>query len=294
MSSLAKWLDPTLIQSLNHLVLSGRGVAQGLTAGAHRSSAKGLSLEFRQHRAYVSGDEPRRIDWRVMARSDRVFVKEYDAETNLRAMILLDASGSMGYGQPRTKFHYAARLAAALAYLALAQQERIGLAIAGGTDPDYIPPTSAATQLTRVIHALSKVRPIGPTSLDSGMTRLAERMGRRSLIIIVTDAFASVARLKTPLSRLAFGRHEVMLVRVLHPDELAFPFDHWTTFHGLEQEPAVAVDLAASKSRYSTNFRKHDLELQSLCRRLKVAQLSVTTSRPLLEAVRAVVHRRDS
>src|SRR5437667_4624944 len=132
--SLAKFLDPNLLQRLNHLSLSARRVVEGTTTGLHRSPLKGASIEFRQHRSYVPGDEPRHLDWRVLGRTDRTYVKEYDEETNLRCALLIDGSGSMAYAgaaqsRSESKFDYAAKLAAALAYLMLSQTESVGIAV---------------------------------------------------------------------------------------------------------------------------------------------------------------------
>src|SRR5580692_5755783 len=130
MSFVSRYLEPALVEKLNHLQLSARRVVEGSTSGLHRSPFKGSSVEFRQHRFYVPGDEPRRLDWRVLGRTDRHYIKEYDEETNLRCMLMLDCSGSMGYaGDGVAKFDYAARIVASLAYLMLANAEHVGLAI---------------------------------------------------------------------------------------------------------------------------------------------------------------------
>ena len=294
MSALAHWLDPSLIESLNQLTLGTRRVAQGLTTGTHRSPLKGSSLEFRQHRAYTPGDEPRRIDWRVLARSDRIFVKEYDAETNLRAMLVLDASGSMAYGLPQSKFNYAGRLMAALAYLMLARSERVGLAVASQSSPVYIPPASSATQLSRVADVLSQTAPAAANSLETALDQTTDRIGKRSLVVVLSDFFVPIDRLQLPLSRLAFARHEVVLLRVLHPNEVTFPFNRWTTFQGLENEPSMTLDLSATRHRYLAQFAAHEKALRSICLRLQANLLTLQTDRPLMESIRAVIHRRSA
>src|SRR5688500_8506359 len=141
MNLVSRYLDPALIQRLNALQLSARRVVEGQTIGQHRSPLKGASIEFRQHRAYVPGDEPRRLDWRVLGRTDRPYVKEYDEDTNLRCVLMLDCSGSMAYGGKHgTKFDYACKLAASLAYLMLGQTESVGLALFRGRVEQWLSP----------------------------------------------------------------------------------------------------------------------------------------------------------
>src|SRR5215212_2492871 len=160
MSLVSRYLEPSLIERLNALQLSARRVVEGQTIGQHRSPVRGASIEFRQHRAYVPGDEPRRLDWRVLARTDRPYVREYDEETNLRCTILLDRSGSMAYrggGSKRVrKFDYAAKIAASLAYLMLGQTESVGLATFGTKMEAWVPPHNAGGQLARIIDVLER------------------------------------------------------------------------------------------------------------------------------------------
>src|SRR5258708_3658718 len=165
MSLISRYLDPVLIERLNYLQLSARRVVAGSTIGQHKSAVKGASIEFRQHRPYVSGDEPRRIDWRVLGRTDRPYVKEYDEETNLRCMILLDASGSMAYARRSgAKFDYAATAVAALAYLMLGQTESVGVALFRKRIDPWLAPKSGTAQLARVIDVIERTAPRGPAS----------------------------------------------------------------------------------------------------------------------------------
>src|SRR4051812_7691019 len=151
MSFVTRYLDPALVERLNHLQVSARSVVEGSITGAHRSPLKGASVEFRQHRFYTPGDEPRRLDWRVLARTDRPYIKEYDEETNLRAAILLDASGSMSYGgKGESKYEYSAKLVAALSYLMLGQTESVGLGLIGQRLADWVAPRAGSAQLSRV------------------------------------------------------------------------------------------------------------------------------------------------
>src|SRR5262245_60886472 len=165
MSLVTRMLEPAVVERLGGLQLSARRVVEGATSGLHRSPLKGASVEFRQHRAYVPGDEPRRLDWRLLGRTNRPYVKEYDEETNLRCAIALDCSGSMlycGTGAVAQKFHYAATLAASLAYLMLARTESVGLALVAQRLQQWIPPNARSQQLPRLLEELERAAPAGP------------------------------------------------------------------------------------------------------------------------------------
>src|SRR5687767_845744 len=170
MSHVSRFLEPTLIEHLNQMRLGAASVVQGGTVGLHRSPVRGASVEFRQHRFYVPGDEPRRLDWRVLARTDRPYVKEYDEETNLRSVLMLDVSASMAYGEgTESKFEFASRLAAALAYLMLGQTESVGVAVCGRGVEHWLAPHAGPTQLSRVLEKLEQAAPAGPSGFDKAM-----------------------------------------------------------------------------------------------------------------------------
>src|SRR5580692_5316092 len=160
MSFVTRYLEPALVERLNHLQLSARSVVEGSITGQHRSPVKGASVEFRQHRFYSPGDDPKHLDWRVLARTDRPYIKEYDEETNLRCLLMLDTSGSMAYGRKSgRKFDYAAKVIAALAYLMLGQAESVGLALCGPKLEHWLAPRAGSGQLSRVIDALERASP---------------------------------------------------------------------------------------------------------------------------------------
>ncbi len=291
MHVLGRLLDPQLVESLNHLALGARRVVEGNTIGLHRSPIKGASVEFRQHRLYVPGDEPRRIDWRVLARSDRAFVKEFEEETNLRATLFLDASGSMSYGKP-SKFNYAVRLIAGLSYLMLAQTEAAGLAIASENSQDYLAPAAATTQLARIVDLLERTKPQAATVLDRTLLRTADRMDRRSLVIVVSDFLMPLESLRKGIARLNHDRHELVLVRLLHPDEISFPFQSWARFKGFEGELPRLIEGPQVRRRYLENFKAHEDQLKQMCRAIKADLLTCPINQPLLETVMAIIRRR--
>jgi uncharacterized protein (DUF58 family) len=238
MPHVSRLLEPAVVERLNQLSLSARRVVEGNTAGLHRSPLKGASIEFRQHRAYAPGDDPRRLDWRVLGRTDRPYIKEYDEETNLRCIIMLDRSGSMAYGgRGSSKFDYASRLVASLAYLMLARTESVGLAVHGQSVEQWLAPHAASTQLSHVIDVLERVAPKGPSEPQRAMRDVADRLGRRALVMIVSDFLAPVAAIRSGLARLHHDRHELILLQVLDADEELFPFRSVSRFRGLERLP---------------------------------------------------------
>jgi uncharacterized protein (DUF58 family) len=295
MSLVSRFLDPQLVERLNHLQLSARRVVEGSITGLHRSAVKGASVEFRQHRFYTPGDEPRRLDWRVLGRTDRPYIKEYDEETNLRCALVLDCSGSMAYGRAGPaggKFDYAARLLASLAYLMLGQSESVGMAACGMRLQQWLAPRSGSPQLARIIDTLEKAGPGGPANLGGCMQEVADRLGRRSLVIVVTDALAPVATLRPGLARLRHDRHETIVLRVLDSDEVEFPFGAWSRFRGLEGERPMLCEPAVMRRTYLDQFHRHRHELETTCRILGAEFHAFVTNKPLLESITSFLSRR--
>jgi uncharacterized protein (DUF58 family) len=293
MSLVTRYLEPALVEKLNHLQLSARSVVEGSIIGQHRSPVKGASVEFRQHRAYVAGDEPRRLDWRIFGRTDRPYIKEYDEETNLRCVLLLDCSGSMAYsGRSGAKHEYASKLVAALAYLMLAQTESVGLGLSGAKLEQWLAPRAGTNQLARVIDVLERSTARGAGALASSMQQAADRLGRRSLVIAISDCFAPVSALREGLARLRHDRHETILLQVLDRNEMEFPFKKWLRFRGLEGERPVLLEPAFVRRRYLDNFRAHRRGLEEACRGVGAEFYSFVTDKPLIDSVTAFLQRR--
>ena len=295
MSFVTRYLEPALVERLNHLQLSARSVVEGSITGQHRSPVKGASVEFRQHRFYSPGDEPRRLDWRVLARTDRPYIKEYDEETNLRCVLLLDSSGSMAYGgKAGSKFDYGAKLVASLAYLMLGQTESVGVALCAAEIEQWIAPKAGTAQLSRVIDCLERTAPKGQARLDRGMQQIAERLGKRSLVIAITDGFSPIAKLRQGLARLRHDRHETIVLQILDSDEVEFPFRTWSRFRGMEGERAQLCEPALVRKTYLDNFRRHKQELHEMCRMLGVEFYSFVSEKPLIDNLRYFLQRRAS
>jgi uncharacterized protein (DUF58 family) len=294
MPLVSRYLDAALVEQLNQMQLAARSVVEGSAVGLHRSQMKGASVEFRQHRAYVAGDEPRRLDWRVLARTNRPFVKEYDEETNLRCLLMLDCSGSMAYGpDPATrKSDYAARLIAALSYLMLATTESVGVALVGLKLQQWLAPRSGSLQLSRVIDTLEHCTVSGPAMIVPSTLQVASRLGRRALVIIVSDFFSPTTQIRDALARLRHDRHELICLRVLHPDEQTFPFKNWSLFQGLEGERAYLAEPTLVRKAYLARFERHGRELITLCRSMSADLHVMTTNQPVADAVRNFLKAR--
>lgn len=303
MSFVTRYLEPALVERLNHLQVSARSVVEGSVTGAHRSPLKGASVEFRQHRFYTPGDEPRRLDWRVLGRTDRPYIKEYDEETNLRCALMLDESGSMSYGGRASgaapaadlagsKFDYGAKLVAALAYLMLGQTESVGLALFGERTRQWLAPRAGTPQLSRVIDLLERAAPNGPSDPGRAIQDVADRLGRRSLAIVTSDFFTPIPRLREGLARLRHDRHETILLQVLHPEEVEFPFRRWTRFRGLEGERARLLEPAMARKTYLENFRRHQRELGETARAAGAEFYTFTTEKPLIDSITLFLRRR--
>jgi uncharacterized protein (DUF58 family) len=291
MSLATRYLDPVLLERLSGLQLSARRVVEGATLGQHRSPLRGASIEFRQHRPYVPGDEPRRLDWRVLARTDRPYVREYHEETNLRCVLLLDRSGSMAFGK---KFDYAAKIVASIGYLMLQQGESVGLAsIANGIE-QWLAPHAGKSQLSRLIGSLERTAASGIADLPRALSDASSRVGRRALLILVSDLFCDPNRFAAAMGRLRQARHEVIVLRVLHEDEVRFPFDGWVRLRGLEGESPQLCEPAMVRQRYMNAFAKHELSLKQSCGSNDVEFHTFVTSRDAGDALVGFLKHRAS
>jgi uncharacterized protein (DUF58 family) len=301
-SFVSRYLDPALVERLNHLQLSARSVVEGTISGAHRSPVKGASVEFRQHRFYTHGDDVRRIDWRVLGRTDRPYIKEYDEETNLRAVLMFDRSGSMSYAgsgkrvegaEPSvSKFDYAAKLVAALAYLMLGESESVGLALFGSKVEQWLAARAGTSQLSRIIDVLERTLPRGEANHGRAMHQVAERLGKRSLVIVVSDLFTPINKVREGLARLRHDRHETIVLQILDRDEIEFPFRKWSRFRGLEGERPMLVEPALMRRLYLDNFKAHRRGLAEACRQLGVEFFPFVTDQPVITSITQLLHRR--
>jgi uncharacterized protein (DUF58 family) len=277
------YLDPKTLARIKALEIKARQVIEGLVAGSHKSPYQGMSVEFVEHREYVAGDDVRHIDWKVFGRTDKYYLKEYEQETNLIANLVLDVSESMRYASAETtKLFYASQMAASLAYLVLQQQDSIGLALFDHELRRLIHPSGNPSHLKQILYLLAECEPTStPSRIGIVLDELAERLTKRSLVIILSDGFDDVRQIATGLKHLRHKRHEVILFHILDPAELEFPFLELTRFRGLEQVSQIQVEPRALRRSYQESFGKYLKELQVACRSAGVDYQRVRTDQPL-------------
>jgi uncharacterized protein (DUF58 family) len=235
-------LDPVALARLGNLRVRVRSIAEGVLTGLHKSPHHGQSVEFAEHKEYAPGDEIRHIDWKAYGKFDKYYVKRYEQETNLRAYLVVDASGSMGYrGHPdrMTKLETASALAATLAYLLFRQQDAAGLVVVQGDVKGAIPPRASASHLGPIVEALEAARPEGETRLAAAVDWVVEHAPRRSSVLVFSDLLDKDEKVLRKIAQLGLRKHDVTLFHVLDPAELEFPFDDPTLFLSMEDARQV-------------------------------------------------------
>ncbi|MCA9193128.1 MAG: DUF58 domain-containing protein [Planctomycetales bacterium] len=247
------FIDPHILAQLGALPLMSRKPMLGNVSGRHASPHRGASVEFAEYRKYVPGDDLRRLDWRAYGRSDRYYIKEFEADTNLRMVLVVDTSGSMQFGSAGvTKLEYARRVAAALGYLAIQQGDAVGLACVANGITQQIPPRRNPAHLTTLFDCLEQAQPQGQTGLGTVLHELAETVRQRALVIILSDFFLEPELLRDCFEHLRFRKHDVVAFHLLDPEELTFAFQRPTRFLDLEGGTPIFADPVEIADRYHT------------------------------------------
>ena len=276
------FIDPPTLMRIKSLQLRARIVVQGFLSGLHRSPHHGFSVEFSEYRQYSPGDDPRYLDWRLYARSDRYYIKRFEEETNLRCHLLVDLSRSMGYGSlPYTKVDYARTAAATLAYFLSTQRDAVGLVTFDQQIADYLPARYRPGHLHRLMVCLERAVAGTSTDLSAPLEQVAATVRKRGMVVLISDLLAPTEKLRTHLSFLRSQGHEVVLMRVLDPAELEFDFKHATTFFDLESGRDLYVDPSTARQQYRQKFQRHAEEIERACRELGVGLHLLSTSQPL-------------
>jgi uncharacterized protein (DUF58 family) len=297
MATVTDYLDPKDLSRLaNHQVLAKR-VVEGFCSGLHRSPHKGFSVEFKQHRAYTRGDEIRRLDWKVFAKSDRFYVREYEEETNLRCNLLLDASGSMAYGEEReggmSKLAYGSRLAACLAYLSLKQTDSVGLTTFDSKVRKVLPPRGGASHTRQIIDLLGQTEAGSETDLGKVFHEIAPQIKKRGLVIIISDCFGDIPSTLKGLAHFKHAKHDVVIFQIWHPDELDFPFRSWSRFDCLENAGNQhTIDPAHLREAYLDNLKDYRKQLVKGCYKQRVQLFPMTTNQPYSEGLASFLAAR--
>jgi len=263
-----RFLHPETIARISRLDMRARHVVEGFISGQHKSPFFGHSVEFVQHREYVSGDDIRHVDWKVWSKTDRFYIKQYEAETNLRCHLVVDVSESMHYGRgPLNKYNYACTAAACLGYLVLKQQDSVGLTTFDSDVRQVVPTRSAITHADAICKAMHVSRPREKTDIEKILRRVTEVAHGRSMVIIFSDLLADREPLFRGLEMLRHRRHDVLLFHILDDDELNFPFSGTTRFEGMEDQPILTCDPRSLRDAYLEELENYLVEVRRGCAR---------------------------
>ncbi len=278
-------LDPKVLDQLSKLSFVARQIVEGFQAGQHTSPLRGSSVEFAQHREYVPGDDPRFLDDKIFAKSDRLVVKEFVEETNFACHLLVDCSASMGFGTagktstgaPRTKLLYATWCAAALGYLVLRQRDTAGLVLFDEAPRAKVPPGNGAPQAASILQLLEAAEPKGETKVGDCLDWIVGRLRQRGIVCLFSDFFDEPDRIVEGVRRLRVAGHEPILFQVLDPREIDFEFSGHLRLDALEGGDRVKVDAKAIQTAYREELERHQEELRSKCRSIGVDLVELTT-----------------
>jgi uncharacterized protein (DUF58 family) len=275
------YLDPEGLARVGNMELVARQVVEGFLTGRHRSPYHGFSVEYLDHRAYAPGDEIRSLDWKILARTNKYYVKLFQDETNLRAYILLDCSRSMAFKSGKlSKLEYGSYLAAALTYLLLHQNDAVGMVLFDHEIRHYLPPKARPTQFRRILEILDSSPAEGDTDIGAILHQVAERTRRRGLVIVISDFLDDESKVINGLQHFRHDNHEVLVFQVLDDAELTFPFDRLTRFKDMEGVGRVVVNPKSLRNRYLTRINAFLDQLKTDCFERKISYNLANTSQP--------------
>lgn len=281
-ASASTFLDPAALMAIRNLELRARTVVEGFWHGLHRSPYHGFSVEFTEYRQYTPGDDPRYLDWRLVARTDRYFIKKFEDETNLRCHLLVDASRSMSYGsRGYTKLDYARTLAATLAYFLAQQGDATGLLTFDERVREYLPARHRPGHLRHLMLALEKPTAGATTDLAAPLRRVVELTKKRGLVVFLSDLLAPAETLEAPLALLTAARHEVIVFQLLDPAELAFDFTTASRFLDLETGRDIFLEPSLARADYARRLGEHLAAVRGICQRLGITHVQLSTAQPL-------------
>jgi uncharacterized protein (DUF58 family) len=297
-----RFLDPQVIARVSNLELVARFIVEGFLIGLHQSPYHGFSSEFTSYRKYVKGDPFKFVDWKAAARTDRLYIKQFEENTNTRAYLLVDGSASMRFGGPGShpgsktagiqKWLYARSLAAALAYLLVHQGDAVGLAVFRDGTPDVIPPRGGTVHLHAVLRALSSAQPGGRTDTAAGLASLPERLARRGLVVLIGDMLDDTARTVEVMKSFRLRGHELIVFQVLTPEERQFPYRENYEFVDAETGEKLSAQASYIATAYRKAFGEHMDVLKRFCRQSDVDFVELDTAESLATALVGFLNRR--
>jgi len=277
-----RYLDPSALARVKNLQMVARGVVEGFVTGLHASPYKGFSVEFAEHREYTAGDDPRHLDYKMLARTDRLYIKQYEEETNMRVQILLDTSGSMAYSYDgkMTKFDYGAYLTAVLAYLMTRQQDSVGLTTFDNEVRLDMPARSSPRHFNEMMRQLEAVAPGQQTNVAGTLHRLANRFKRRGLIVLISDLYDEPEEVIRALHHFRHRKHELIVFHVFDKAELEFPFRDMTAFYDLETNERLQIDPLDVRDAYLEEIERFIENYRRACAEMNVDYVLTDTSVP--------------
>lgn len=276
-----RFLDPHTVSKIDRLDLRAKQVVEGFLAGMHKSPFFGQSVEFVQHREYVQGDDIRHLDWKVLSKTGKYYIKQFEAETTFRAALVVDTSESMGYAStrgPMSKYEYACTSAACLAHLISKQQDSVGLTSFGWDVKQALPPKSSQRHLNAILQTMDKTRPGEKTNLFNSLRQVAETMPSRGVVLVFSDLLTDREPIFKGLEMLRHRRQDVSVFHILDDDELTFPFNGMTRFEGLEELPNLFCDPKALRDGYLDALEEYLTEVRRGCTRIGVDYNLIRTS----------------
>ncbi|MGN6370052.1 MAG: DUF58 domain-containing protein [Phycisphaerae bacterium] len=295
----ADLLDPRALSAISHLELVAKQVMDGYVQGMHRSPHIGFALDFAQHRQYVPGDDIKRIDWRVFAKADRYYIKQYEVTTNLKAHLVVDASGSMRYQgayDRMSKFRYAQFVAVCLAYLILHQQDSVGLVTFDEKVRDFIPGRSASPHLFTIARTLDAIAPGASGNevpISAILHDIAERLDHRQMVILISDLFDKTDDLMKAFHHLRHKRHEVLVMQIMADDELTFPFRKFSLFENLEaMAQKLKLDPVTVRANYLENVARHLKAIREGCNGMRISHSLFKTNETVEKALSTYLAQR--
>ena len=292
--ALSPLLDPEAIQKVEYLGMQARSIVEGYMAGAHKSPYRGFAVEFAQHREYVPGDDTRHLDWKVLGRSDRYYIKQYEQETNFVAHLLLDGSESMKYGSARvTKLDYAKVMAACLAYLVLIQRDAAAVTVFDKEPREHLPRTNNMAKIHAICSVLAGFNPTEATAISGVMEDVARSTKRRGIVILISDLFDDEEKVMRGIQHLRFVGHEVIVFQVLDPYEMTFPFQGTVEFIGLEAQGRTLTRPAEIRKSYLEEFGAFLDRMRLACERCGATCVRVTTDQPWADVLTAYLATRQ-
>lgn len=287
----ARFVDPAVLARVGNLEFVARSVVDGVINGLHRSPFFGASVDFAEHRGYVPGDDIRRVDWKVFARTDRYFLKEFEADSNANFSVLLDISRSMAFGTRLSKLDYAKTLAACLTYLVHTQRDRVGLVTFDSEVVDFVPPS--AKHLDVVLHTLDRAKAGRPGEIGPPLKKLAEHFGRRGIVVVISDFYAEPDEIFEAIGPIRFRGNDVILFHVLDPAEIEFSFSDPASFEDLESGDQIPIVPDALAEQYRALVKAHIDALTSRAAAQRVDYMLLKTSMPLDHALFQYLSIRD-